>query len=293
MIAVNAYEKIKCTRKAGRATAKDYIDDIFDSFIEFHGDRRLGDDPAIVGGVAFLDKAPVTVIGIEKGHDLNDRIRRNFGCVSPEGYRKALRLMKEAEKFSRPVICFVDTQGASCGKGAEEHGAGQAIADNLYEMMTLKTPVITVMIGEGSSGGALALAVSDEIWMLENAYFTVVSPEACASILYKDASRAPDAAEHLKLAADDLMKLEIIEKIIKEPIDFTDEKERKSFMELMKKDLCRKTKELSAKDTERLLCERYEKYRKIGRCAAEGADTAYGKGKKCKKSKKHGIFHRG
>ncbi|MEE1116402.1 MAG: acetyl-CoA carboxylase carboxyl transferase subunit alpha [Clostridia bacterium] len=283
---MNAYEKIKCTRKAGRATAKDYIDSIFDSFIEFHGDRRLGDDPAIVGGVAFLDKAPVTVIGIEKGHELNERIRRNFGCVSPEGYRKALRLMKEAEKFGRPVVCFVDTQGASCGKGAEEHGAGQAIADNLYEMMTLRTPVITVMVGEGSSGGALALAVADEIWMLENAYFTVVSPEACASILYKDSSRADEAAEHLKLSAQDLTEIDIVENLIKEPQDFTDEKECSAFMDSMKKQLVKKLKKLSAENTEQLLENRYEKYRKIGRCAEEGACRA------SSKTKKHGLFRR-
>ena len=283
---MNAYEKIKCTRKAGRATAKDYIDSIFDSFIEFHGDRRLGDDPAIVGGVAFLDKAPVTVIGIEKGHELNERIRRNFGCVSPEGYRKALRLMKEAEKFGRPVVCFVDTQGASCGKGAEEHGAGQAIADNLYEMMTLRTPVITVMVGEGSSGGALALAVADEIWMLENAYFTVVSPEACASILYKDSSRADEAAEHLKLSAQDLTEIDIVENLIKEPQDFTDEKECSAFMDSMKKQLVKRLKKLSAENTEQLLENRYEKYRKIGRCADEGACRA------SSKTKKHGLFRR-
>ena len=283
---MNAYEKIKCTRKAGRATAKDYIDSIFDSFIEFHGDRRLGDDPAIVGGVAFLDKAPVTVIGIEKGHELNERIRRNFGCVSPEGYRKALRLMKEAEKFGRPVVCFVDTQGASCGKGAEEHGAGQAIADNLYEMMTLRTPVITVMVGEGSSGGALALAVADEIWMLENAYFTVVSPEACASILYKDSSRADEAAEHLKLSAQDLTEIDIVENLIKEPQDFTDEKECSAFMDSMKKQLVKRLKKLSAENTEQLLENRSEKYRKIGRCAEEGACRA------SSKTKKHGLFRR-
>ncbi len=283
---MNAYEKIKCTRKAGRATAKDYIDSIFDSFIEFHGDRRLGDDPAIVGGIAFLDKTPVTVIGIEKGHELNERIRRNFGCVSPEGYRKALRLMKEAEKFGRPVVCFVDTQGASCGKGAEEHGAGQAIADNLYEMMTLKTPVITVMVGEGSSGGALALAVADEIWMLENAYFTVVSPEACASILYKDSSRADEAAEHLKLSAEDLTEIDIVENLIKEPRDFTDEKECSAFMDSMKKQLAKKLKKLSSENTERLLQNRYEKYRKIGRCAEEGACIS------SVKAKKHGRFGR-
>ncbi len=268
---MQAYEKIKCTRKAGRATAADYINAVIDNFIELHGDRRYADDPALIGGVGFLNGMPVTVIGIEKGHSLNERISRNFGCVSPEGYRKALRLMYEAEKFHRPVICFVDTQGASCGKGAEERGEGQAIAENLYEMMTLKVPVITLMVGEGSSGGALALAVADKIWMLENAYFTVVSPEACASILYKDSSRAADAAECLKLDADSLLGYEIIEKIIKEPADFTDPAHVDPFMQGIKHDLAHELKVLSHTPMEALLAARYEKYRKIGRCAEEGA----------------------
>ncbi len=268
---MQAYDKIKCTRKAGRATAADYINAIIDNFIELHGDRRYADDPALIGGVGFLSGMPVTVIGIEKGHSLTERIARNFGCVSPEGYRKALRLMQEAEKFHRPVICFVDTQGASCGKGAEERGEGQAIAENLYEMMTLKVPVITVMVGEGSSGGALALAVADRIWMLENAYFTVVSPEACASILYKDSSRAADAAECLKLDADNLLAYEIIEKKINEPADFTDPACTEPFMKSMKNDLAHELKSLAKEPVESLLSARYEKYRKIGRCAEEGA----------------------
>ncbi len=270
---MQAYDKIKCTRKAGRATAADYINAVIDNFIELHGDRRYADDPALIGGVGFLSGMPVTVIGIEKGHSLNERIARNFGCVSPEGYRKALRLMHEAEKFHRPVICFVDTQGASCGKGAEERGEGHAIAENLYEMMTLKVPVITLMVGEGSSGGALALAVADKIWMLENAYFTVVSPEACASILYKDSSRAADAAEHLKLDADSLLSFEIIEKIIKEPEDFTDPAHADPFMQGIKRDLIHELKSLSKEPLESLLAARYEKYRKIGRCAEEGANV--------------------
>ncbi len=282
---MQAYDKIKCTRKAGRATSLDYINAVIRDFTEFHGDRRFGDDPALVGGVGFLAGIPVTVIGIEKGHSLTERIARDFGCVSPEGYRKALRLMHEAEKFRRPVICFVDTQGASCGKGAEERGEGEAIAENLYEMMTLKVPIITVMVGEGSSGGALALAVADEIWMLENAYFTVVSPEACASILYKDASRAPDAAEHLKLDAANLLSLGIIEKIIPEPTDFTDAAVCAPFYEGIKRDLVWRLKQLMRVPTETLLAERYDKYRKIGKCADEGAATA---GKR-----RRGLFRRG
>ncbi len=277
---MQAYDKIKCTRKAGRATSADYIFAIIENFTELHGDRRYADDPALIGGVGFLNGTPVTVLGIEKGHSLTERMARNFGCVSPEGYRKALRLMHEAEKFHRPVICFVDTQGASCGKGAEERGEGQAIAENLYEMMTLKVPVITVMVGEGSSGGALALAVADRIWMLENAYFTVVSPEACASILYKDASRAADAAECLKLDADSLLGYEIVEKIIREPTDFSNQEETAAFMKQIQKDLSSELSKLCKKDMESLLAERYEKYRKIGRYALEGAGTTGAKKKK-------------
>ena len=176
----SVYERICRTRRNGRATSMDYITSpsLFTDFCELHGDRAFADDHAIVGGIAKLRGMPVTVIGIEKGRDLHERMYRNFGCVLPEGYRKALRLIREAEKFHRPVICFVDTQGANCGKGAEERGAGEAIAQNLYELSTVKTPVISLMIGEGGSGGALALAVADRVWMLENAYYSVISPES-------------------------------------------------------------------------------------------------------------------
>ena len=185
--------------------------------MELHGDRAFGDDHAVVGGVAWLADMPVTVIGIEKGHSLDDRVYRNFGCVLPEGYRKAQRLMKEAEKFHRPVICFVDTQGASCGQGAERRGAGEAIADNLYELMTLKTPVISIMAGEGGSGGALAMAVANEVWMMENAVYSVLSPEGFASILWKDSKRADEAARVMKMTAKELKELGIIERVIPEP----------------------------------------------------------------------------
>ena len=212
---LSVYDRICRTRKSGRATASDYINATITDFVELHGDRCFADDHAIVGGIGRLNGKPVTVIGIEKGRDLNERLLRNFGCVLPEGYRKALRLIKQAEKFHRPVICFVDTQGANCGKGAEERGQGQAIANNLYELTDVKTPIISVMIGEGGSGGALALAVADEVWMLENAYYSVITPESCASILFKDPKRAPEAAEHLKLTASDLNKMGIVEKVIK------------------------------------------------------------------------------
>lgn len=264
---MTVYEKISRARKNGRATAIDYIEssDIFTDFCELHGDRAFADDHAVIGGIARLHDLPVTVTGIEKGRDLQERMYRNFGCVLPEGYRKALRLIKEAEKFRRPVICFVDTQGANCGKGAEERGAGEAIARNLAELSCVRVPIITVMIGEGGSGGALALAVADRVWMLENAYYSVISPESCASILFKDPKMAPQAAEHLRLTADDLLELGIVEQKIDEPADFTDPEQRSEFMRALGKDLYREIKRLRHEDPDRLIAERIEKYRKIGR----------------------------
>ena len=213
---MTAYEKVQAARDKKRSTSLDMINGIFSDFMEMHGDRRFADDKAIVAGIAYLEDTPVTVIGIEKGHTVRERSMRNFGSSHPEGYRKALRQMKLAEKFKRPVICFVDTSGAYCGIGAEERGQGQAIAENLMEMMTLKTPIISIIIGEGGSGGALGIAVANEVWMLENATYSVISPEGCASILWKDSSKAAEAAECLKLTATDLLGLNIIEKIISE-----------------------------------------------------------------------------
>ncbi|MCL1843666.1 MAG: acetyl-CoA carboxylase carboxyltransferase subunit alpha [Defluviitaleaceae bacterium] len=213
---MSAYEKVTAARAKGRSTAVDYIREIFADFTEMHGDRRFGDDKSVIAGIARLNNMPVTVIGIEKGRNIKERGLRNSGSAHPEGYRKALRQMKLAEKFDRPVICFVDTPGAFCGIGAEERGQGQAIAENLMEMMTLKVPVISIVIGEGGSGGALALSVADEVWMLENAVYSVISPEGCASILWKDAGRAKEAGECLKLTAEDLHKFNVIEKIIPE-----------------------------------------------------------------------------
>ena len=261
---ISAYERVKIARGGKRPTGADFIDHLFTGFFELHGDRRFADDAAIIGGVAYLDTLPVTVIAIEKGHTARERLQRSFGAPNPEGYRKALRLMQQAEKFNRPVICFVDTQGANCGKGAEERGAGEAIARNLYELSAVRTPIITVMIGEGGSGGALALAVADRVWMLSNAYYSVISPESCASILFKDPKRAPEAAEHLHLTANDLVELGIVEKKIAEP-DFADADARRSFMEKLGHSLHRELKALSRLDTDRLLAERTEKYRKIGR----------------------------
>ena len=213
---MTAYEKVRTARNNARPTACDYIGRIFSSFIELHGDRRYRDDKAVIGGIAFLRDMPVTVIGIEKGHTANERIHHSFGSPSPEGYRKALRLMKMSEKFRRPIVTLVDTSGAYCGIGAEERGQGEAIAENLLEMSALSVPIVSILIGEGGSGGALALAVSNEVWMLENAIYSILSPEGFASILYKDSKKAPEAAEVMKITAADLKKLNVIEKIIRE-----------------------------------------------------------------------------
>jgi len=211
-----AYEHVLAARAKGRLTGVDYINGMFGGFIELHGDRCFADDPAIVGGVAYLGDMPVTVLCTEKGSDTKSRIKHNFGTPNPEGYRKSLRLMKQAEKFRRPIICFVDTSGAFCGIGAEERGQGHAIAENLAEMMTLKTPILSILVGEGGSGGALALAVADEVWMLENAVYSVISPEGCANILWREPERAADAAQNLKLTAKNVHELGVVEKIVPE-----------------------------------------------------------------------------
>lgn len=211
-----AYDRVKLARANNRPTALAYLSSIFPDFFELHGDRAFADDPAIVGGLATLNGTPITVIAIEKGRNSKERVFRNFGAPNPEGYRKALRLMRQAEKFSRPVLCLVDTSGAFCGIGAEERGQGQAIAQNLFEMSDLQTPILSLLIGEGGSGGALALAVADEVWMLENAIYSVISPEGCASILWKDAGRAADAAECLKLTAADAKDFGIAERVLSE-----------------------------------------------------------------------------
>ena len=213
---MSAYDILQAARAPQRPTGRDFISRLTEDFIELHGDRSFGDDGAVIGGIGRVGGQIVTVIALDKGHDTAERVERNFGSAHPEGYRKALRLMKQAEKFGRPVLCFVDTSGAYCGIGAEERGQGQAIARNLMEMMWLKTPVLSILIGEGGSGGALGLAVADEVWMLENAVYSVISPEGCASILWKDAARAPEAAECLRITAPDLLRLGVIERIIPE-----------------------------------------------------------------------------
>ncbi len=251
------YERVRKARSQERPTASDYIASIFTSFVEFHGDRRYRDDNAIVGGIALLDSRPVTVIGIEKGHTAEERIKHSFGAPSPEGYRKALRLMKQADKFGRPIITFVDTSGAFCGIEAEERGQGEAIAENLMEMMDLSVPVISLFIGEGGSGGALALAVADRVWMLENSIYSVISPEGCASILYKDASRADAAAENLRLTAQDALALKVAERVISE-----EKLGEPEFYSRLRKELSLEVKMLSREKD--LKEKRYRRFRSFG-----------------------------
>ncbi|MCI6061312.1 MAG: acetyl-CoA carboxylase carboxyltransferase subunit alpha [Dorea sp.] len=218
---VDAWERVQLSRKKDRPVGSDYIQRMFTDFIEFHGDRYYADDKAIIGGIASFHGRPVTVIAQAKGTNTKENIERNFGMPSPDGYRKALRLMKQAEKFHRPVICFVDTPGAFCGLEAEERGQGEAIARNIYEMSGLKVPVLSIIIGEGGSGGALAMATADEVWMLENSIYSILSPEGFASILWKDSSRAKEAAKVMRLTAEDLYQQGIVEKVFWEPEEYT------------------------------------------------------------------------
>ena len=212
------WDKLNIARDKNRPNARFYIENIFNDFLELHGDRYYKDDSAIIGGIASINNINVTVIGINKGKDTLENIKNNFGMPHPEGYRKALRLMKQAEKFNRPIICFVDTPGAFCGIEAEERGQGEAIAQNLFVMSKLKTPIISIIIGEGGSGGALALAVANKVYMLENSIYSILSPEGFASILWKDATRAKEASEVMKITAEDLKSFNIIDSIIEEPI---------------------------------------------------------------------------
>ncbi len=254
-----AYERVQAARNGKRPMGSYYIEHMIDDFVELHGDRRFGDDAAIVAGIGTLNRIPVTVIAMERGNTIEERMKRNFGCPEPEGYRKALRLMKEAEKFRRPIICFIGSSGAYCGIEAEERGQGLAIAENLYEMMGMKTPIISVVVGEGGSGGALALGVCDTAIMLENAVYSVISPEGCASILWKDSAKAPEAAEHLRLTSYDLLQFDVIEKLIPE----SGKTDREICSEL-KAVLLDEIQKLSALSPEALLEHRYAKFRKIG-----------------------------
>lgn len=218
---LTAWQRVELSRRKDRPVGSDYIDALFTDFVEFHGDRYFADDKAIIGGVARFHGMPVTVIAQAKGRNTKENIERNFGMPKPEGYRKALRLMKQAEKFARPVICLVDTPGAFCGLEAEERGQGEAIAKNIYEMSGLKVPVVSIIIGEGGSGGALAMATADEVWMLENSIYSILSPEGFASILWKDSSKAKEAAEVMKLTAENLKAQGIVERVFAEPETYT------------------------------------------------------------------------
>ena len=258
-----AWDIVMLARDSQRPKAKDYIENIVDDFIEFHGDRCFGDDKSIIAGIGRINGIAVTIIGQEKGSSTKEKMERNFGMTNQEGYRKALRLMKQAEKFHRPVITFVDTPGAYPGLGAEERGQGEAIARNLMEMSRLKTPIISIVIGEGSSGGALAISLGDKIAMLENSVYSVLSPEGFASILYKDATKNKEASEKMKITAKDLKKLGIIDDIIKEK---DGKKENLEFVSTEMKEYITKTlNKLNKLDIEDLLNLRYEKYRKIGK----------------------------
>ncbi len=259
---LTAWDRVQLSRKKDRPVGTDYINALFTDFMEFHGDRYFKDDHAIVGGIARFHGMPVTVIAQAKGKTTKENLDRNFSMPSPDGYRKALRLMKQAEKFGRPVICFVDTPGAFCGLEAEERGQGEAIARNLFELSGLKVPVLSVVIGEGGSGGALAMAVADEVWMLENAIYSVLSPEGFASILWKDSKRASEAAEVMKLTAADLKRLGIVEQVIAEPKDFSDENMEPVCAEL-EAQIMEFIETYTKLETEELVEKRYQRFRKM------------------------------
>ncbi|MCR4795544.1 MULTISPECIES: acetyl-CoA carboxylase carboxyltransferase subunit alpha [Ruminococcus] len=258
-----AWERLQLIHTKGRPTIKDYIPQVFTDWYEMHGDRLFGDDRAIIGGLARLDGEPVTIIAEVKGRDLNENKACNFAMPHPEGYRKALRIARQAEKFHRPIICFIDTPGAFCGVAAEERGQGEAIAKNIAEFMTLRTPIISIVLGEGGSGGALALGVCDELAMLENAEYSVLSPRGFASILWKDASREQEASEIMKITAEDMVRLGVAEAIIEEPLGGA-HNDLDKISENIHEYLSQKIPEKCKKDIDVLLKERYTKFRKIG-----------------------------
>ncbi|WP_373114957.1 acetyl-CoA carboxylase carboxyl transferase subunit alpha [Streptococcus sp. oral taxon 431] len=254
---MNIAKIVREAREQTRLTALDFATGIFDDFIELHGDRSFRDDGAIIGGIGWLGDQVVTVVGIQKGKSLQDNLNRNFGQPHPEGYRKALRLMKQAEKFGRPVVTFINTAGAYPGVGAEERGQGEAIARNLMEMSDLKVPIIAIIIGEGGSGGALALAVADRVWMLENSIYAVLSPEGFASILWKDGTRAMEAAELMKITSHELLEMEVVDKVISER-----GLSAKELLARVKNELQTEIEQLKQLPLEKLLEERYQRFRK-------------------------------
>lgn len=260
---ITAWEKVKLARMLGRPTGLDYIQRIINNFIELHGDRCFGDDPAIVGGIGFLNDIPITVIAQQKGRNTKENIKRNFAMPHPEGYRKSLRLMKQAEKFKRPILCFIDTPGAFCGIEAEERGQAEAIAHNLFEMIMIKVPIISIFIGEGGSGGAIALGVADKIYMLEHSIYSILSPEGFASILWRDSSKAKEASDVMKLTSKDLKDFGVVDDIIKEPdggAHMDIDKMAADIKDIVYNDLTF----LLTQDTMTLLDNRYNKFRVMG-----------------------------
>lgn len=259
---ISAWEKVEIARNPKRKTSLDYINSIFDDFIELHGDRNFKDDKAIVCGLGKIGKQNFTIIAEQKGRTTKENIERNFGMPNPESYRKAIRFMKQAEKFNRPVITFIDTKGAYPGLGAEERGQGEAIAKSMFEMAKLKVPVISIVIGEGSSGGALAIGVANKVFMLENAIYSILSPEGYSSILWKDSSRFKEAAEKMKLTAKDLYSLKVIDKIIKEPIEMQEEDFSKVSDDI-KKEIKKEISRMKKLSKDEVIEERYSKFRNI------------------------------
>ena len=260
---LSAWQRVQLARHPQRPYTLDYIGLLMSDFIELHGDRLFSDDKAIVSGFAKLDKQKVAIIGHQKGRDTKDNLKRNFGCAHPEGYRKALRVMQMAEEFGLPVVIFIDTPGAYPGIGAEERGQSQAIATNLRDMISIATPIISVVIGEGGSGGALGVGVADRVFVLENSYYSVISPEGCAAILWKDGAKAPHAAEVLKLTGDDLLKLGVIDEIIPEPLGGAQRNPQKT-SENIKESILKGLKELGSLSKDELLKLRYKKFRSMG-----------------------------
>ncbi|TDM04524.1 acetyl-CoA carboxylase carboxyltransferase subunit alpha [Macrococcus carouselicus] len=261
--ALEPWDRVQIARMGERPTTLDYIYAIFDDFIELHGDRTYGDDAAMIGGLAMLKGQPVTVIGHQRGKDTKDNIHRNFGMAHPEGYRKALRLMKQAEKFGRPVICFIDTKGAYPGKAAEERGQSESIARNLVEMAGLKVPVISIVIGEGGSGGALGIGICNKLLMLENSTYSVISPEGAAALLWKDSTQARRAAESMRITAPDLLELGVADEVIQEVLGGAQQNVEKQ-SEWIGEAIERTLSGLRALSSEELVNQRYEKYRNIG-----------------------------
>ena len=259
---ISAWEKVEIARNPKRKTSLEYIEKIFDEFIELHGDKNFKDDKAIICGLAKIDNIPFTIIAEQKGRTTKENIERNFGMPNPESYRKAIRFMKQAEKFKRPVITFIDTKGAYPGIEAEERGQGEAIAKSMFEMARLKVPVISTVIGEGSSGGALAIGVANKVFMLENAIYSILSPEGYSSILWKDPSRYKEAAEKMKLTAKDLYELNVIDKIIPEKNEISEENFSKT-SEILKKEIIKEMKKTNKMTSEQILEERYKKFRNI------------------------------